>query len=117
MSYGPVKVFSTTIASGATLSSEVNLGQAWNVAYLEIASMTSNAQHHIQAAATSGGTYRRVTVNPVTMTTQAAALVVWQVHSSVTSHMVPIPPGLQYVKVETDVSMAGGQAYRILCAF
>jgi len=115
MSYGPVKVFTVTMASGGTLSSEANLGQAWDCAYLEIASMNSNAQHHIQAAVSAGGTYRRVTVVPVTMSTQAAALVVWNVHSSCSNHIVPLPRGLQFVKVETDVTVDNGQTYKIIC--
>ena len=113
MSYGPVKVFTCSIASAATLSGEVDLGHAWFAAYLEIASMTSNSQHFIQAASSRGGTYRRVKLQPVSATVQS---VDWSVASSASSCFVPLPAGLQFMKVETTATADSGQSYTIVCA-
>jgi hypothetical protein len=107
--------FACTMASGGVLSSEVDLSYGWRHAYLEIPVLASNATHHIQAAATSGGTYRRVMYAPYAQSMVSLLSNVYSVHSSVTNAMVPIPAGLRYVKVETTVSMAGGVDYRFIC--
>lgn len=114
MSFGPVKVFTVTMASAGTLSSEADLGHACQYAYLEIISMTSNSQHHIQAAASTGGTYRRVKLQPVSATVQT---VDWAVASAASTAFVPLPPGLQYVKVETTATVDNGCNYRIVCGY
>lgn len=114
MSFGPVKVFTCSVASAATLSGEVDLGKDWRSVYLEIASMTSNSQHHIQAAASSGGTYRRVKVANVS--TGTVQTLDFAVASTATSTFIKIPvDGLQYVKVELTATADSGQSYRIVC--
>lgn len=115
MSYGPVKVFTVTMASAGTLSSEADLKQSWQTVYLEIPSMTSNSQIHLQAARTSGGTYRRV-VLPL-LTTASIQTLTFSVQSTSTSRMVLIPPGLQYLKVETTATCDSGETFRFICCF
>jgi hypothetical protein len=107
--------FPCTMASGGVLTSEVDLSYGWRHAYLEIPVLASNATHHIQAAATSGGTFRRLMYAPYAQSMVSLLSGEFSIHSSVTNRIVPIPTGLRYLKVETTVSMAGGVDYRIIC--
>lgn len=113
MSYGPYAVFTQTIASAATLSSEFDVGRSWKRVYLETTSMTSNSQIHIQAAATSGGTYRRVKIHDPG---SATVSVDFAVASAATSHMMPVPTGFRYYKVETTATMDSGQSFNLVCS-
>jgi hypothetical protein len=114
MSHGPLSVFYKTIASAATKSSEFDLARAWKTVYLEIPSMTSNTQIHIQAANESGGTYRRV-YHPA-VNSSAAQVNVFAITSSVTGCMVPIPNGFRYLKVETTATVDNGATFRMICS-
>lgn len=114
MSYGPNAVFELTMTSGATLTTERDLGRSWKNVYLSYGSLTSNTQMHIQASEVSGGTYRRVyhpSINNASVQTNA----VFAIGSSVTSAFVPIPNGLKYVKVETTATMDSGYLFKIVC--
>lgn len=117
MSTGVYRVFPSTMTSGGTLSTEVFVGRSWGSIFLEVPSMNSNSQIHVQAAYTassSGGTYRRIThpmVNSSTVGTNDFAIT-----SSVTSRMVPIPNGFQYYKVETTATVDNGGVFNIICS-
>lgn len=112
MSHGLYKVYTVTMASGGTLSSECDLGRGYENVYLEIPSMTSNSQHYIQVASVTGGTYRRVchpAINSSTVGINDLAI-----HSAATSRLVPIPNGFQFYKIETTATCDSGEVYRIL---
>lgn len=113
MSYGPIKPFSSVIASGATLSAEINLAQNWGTVFLEIPTMASNTQFYIQAANSSGGTYRRVKFPSINSST--VGINDFAIPSSATGCFVPIPNGLQYVKVETTATVDSGNTFRFIC--
>lgn len=109
-------VFTATMTSGATTTGEIQLGSNWNNVYLEIPSLSSNAEHYINAAGDSGGTYRRVyhpSLNSSTVGTNRFAIA-----SSVTNALVPIPNGLKFIKVETSATVGSTTAhtYRVFCA-
>lgn len=102
--YAPYVV---TIAAGATLTAEIDLGGSWNTVYLEIPTLTSNSQHHIQAAfanSAAGGTYRRVYHPPINSATSSSTP--FAISSQSTNCLVPIPGGLRFVKIETTASVA-----------
>lgn len=117
MGYGVYRPYAATMASAGTLTSEVDVGRIYGSVYLEIPTMNSNTQIHIQAAyATSanGGVYRRLThpmINSSTVGTNDFAIT-----SGVTSRMVPIPNGFQYYKVESTATVDNGCVFRIICA-
>ena len=105
--YG-VSVFPTTIASAATLSSEVDVGGFWDKLSIIIPTMTSNSQIHIQVAKASGGTYRRIY-------DQSIGTPDFSIASGVTSRIVELPTGYRYMKVETTATMDSGQGFDIIC--
>lgn len=105
--------FTATMASAGTLTSEFVLTNGYSAAYLEIPAMTSSSTHYLVAAATTGGTYRRVKQWNVA---SAAVSLDYQILSSTTNSVVPIPAGLKYVKLETQDTINNGAFYKIYCA-
>lgn len=115
MGHGVYKVYVATMTSGATLTSEVDMGRSFELVYLSVPSMTSNSQLHIKFAAETGGTYRRAK-HPVLNTTSAQAPQDFTIVSSATNCMVPIPGGFRFVKVESTATCDSGESFKILCA-
>lgn len=113
MSYGPSAVFTTSVASGATASSAIDLQRSWGSAYLAIQSMISNSELRLQASDALDGTYRQVYHPAINSATVANNI--YKILSSVTSAMVPIPAGLRYLKVEQTATADSGQSYKIIC--
>lgn len=103
--------FTVTMASAGTLTGEIDLGGAWYSVYLEIPTLTSNTQHHIQVANTSGGTYRRIYHAPINSATSSSN--VFAISSGVTNGVVPIPGGIRYIKIETTATVNDGAVYRV----
>lgn len=115
MGYGPIKVFSVTMTSGATLTSELNLAQWWGTIFLSVPSMTSNSQIHIQGASDSAGTYRRV-AHPVVNSSTIAAPNDFTISSAATNRMILVPTGFQYLKIETTATVDSGQTFKLICS-
>lgn len=113
MSFGPFSPFAVTMASAGTLTSQIDLGAGWSQAYLEIPSMTSNTQIYIRGASTDGGTFRRVkhpSINSSTVTTND-----FVIQSTATNCFVPMPAGVRFVKIETEVTVNDGCVFKIVC--
>lgn len=113
MGHGLYKVYTVTMASGGTLTSEIDLGRAYENVYLQIPAM-SNVQLHFQAAAEAGGTYYRI-CHP----TGAAATPLnpdFGIASAATSRIVPIPNAFQVFKIETTATIDNGAVFKVLCA-
>lgn len=106
-------VYDGTIASFATSSSEINLGKGWNKVFLEVPAMTSNSTLHIQAANSTGGTFRRVVQKDPA---SAVASIDWAVQSTCTNRIIACDPaaGLQYVKVESANILSFTAAFKII---
>ena len=114
-----ISVFKATMASGGTLSARADLQAGWQYCYLEIPTMTSNTQIHIQALAASDSNneatsvYRRVRHPPLNSSTVDTN--VFAIASSATGCMVPIPNGFRYLKIETTATVNDGCLFRIVC--
>lgn len=115
MGHGVQRAYAATISSFATASSEVDLQRAFTHIAIEVPTMTSNTQLHIQAASESGGTFRRVAGVVVNTATVAAPDVA--IPSSVTNRVVSVQFGVpvQYVKLETTAVISFSAAYKVLC--
>lgn len=118
MSQGPRAVYTTTLASNVTLSSELDLTRAWKTVYIEIPTMASG-DIYIQGAAVTGGTFRRVGIFQVTTAT-AASFPDFKIASTTTQRMVPLPAAvaaLQYIKVESSSGCTQVvTTYNLICA-
>lgn len=105
-------VHTTTVTSGATLTSATDLGQAWSAAWLCVQSMTSNSQLFLQASDSLAGTYRRVGF--ASIATSTVAVNEFSIPSSTTNAVIAIPQGLRYLKVEQTATANSGQIYKII---
>ncbi len=112
MSYGPISVFTVTMASAGTLSSEIDLGRSWKKVYLDPTGAASEVR--IQAAITAGGTYRQVYHPSINSSTASANI--FKIPSAVSGGLIEIPAGLRFVKVETTATVANGNAFKIICS-
>jgi hypothetical protein len=109
-----IKVFSVDVASGATLSSGIDLAQGWSDVSLKIPSFSSGSDIFIQAATTSDGDYLRV-MHPV-VNSSSAQVYDYKIASGLSARILPIPAGYQHLKVElstaqTDVT----SVFEIIC--
>ena len=113
MSVGTNRVYVASMASGATLSTLVNFGKAFKSVYLQVPSMISSSQLYLQAAATVSGTYVRVAY--VQANTSTIGHNTFTVGSGATGHIVAVPAGLQYMKVETTATCDSGETFTFIC--
>jgi len=100
------------MASGGTLSSEVNLAKSWSNVYLDVTG--AEAEVRLQAAATTGGTYRQVyhpSINSATVANN-----IYKIPSASSGGLVPLPAGLQFIKIETTAAVANGKTFNIICS-
>lgn len=61
MSYGPLSVFTATMASAGTVTSSLDLARSWKKVHLEVPTMASGADIYIQASS-DNSTFRRVQI-------------------------------------------------------
>ena len=113
MGHGANPVYIVTMASGGTLTSQIDLSRAWNTVYLVVASMNSNTQLHIQGSDSNGGTFRRLyhpTLNSSTVGTNVFAIA-----SAMSNGIVPIPNSVRFLKVESTATVDDGCTYKMIC--
>lgn len=81
------------MASGATLSTAVNLQALYEKVYLEVPTMASGSLY-IQGSS-DGSIYRRITQ-------EATPASDFEINSAATQRMIAIPPYFQHYKVESS---------------
>ena len=113
MSHGAYAAYTKTMASAGTLTGAFDLAKAWNNVYLVIPSMTSNTAICIQASDSLTGTYRRLK-QPV-INTATSTILDFAISSAATNCIVPIPTGLQYLKVESTTTVDNGALFTVIC--
>ena len=107
-----------TMTSGSTLTSEVDLGDHYSQAYLEVPTMTSATDIYIQASRTTGGTFRRVIPGAGIRTFTVATAQAFIIGSAVSQHFVEIPAGFRFVKVEHSTACtATAHNYNIVVCY
>lgn len=117
MSYGPVVVYNAVIASGATLSNEINLGKSWSRVYIDPTGAASEVRFQAAAVASaSGGTYRQVLLPQGMGSTSTVQSNIWKVASGASGSIADAPVGFQYVKVETTAAVANGVTLKLICS-
>lgn len=91
--------FSVSITSGVTLSSMVDLGQAFKNVYLQVPTMASG-DLYIKASPSSDGTFSRVCEVKYNTSTVHQD---FKIGSATSLRIVPIPTGgCRFVKVESS---------------
>lgn len=105
--------FPVTMSSFSTLTPAVDLGNAWGQLYLAVPTMTSNTDLFIQAAVTESGDYRRIK-HPI-VNTSTSSTNDYQISSSITNRIVPIPGGFRYLKVEASLIVSFSPTFHVIC--
>ena len=113
MGHGWHTYHTVTMASGGTLTGQVDLGQVYANVFLEVPSMPTNSQIHIQSSRDSSGTFRRV-VHPSINSSTVSTNNDFAIASAVTNRMVPMPNGVRFIKIETTMAVGDGCIFRIL---
>lgn len=113
MGHGIYAVYSGTIASNATASSELDLGRAWNRVYIDPTNL--GAEVRFLAAPLSGGTYRQVYM-PQAGSTSTVQSNLWKVATAVSGGIQEAPPGLRYIKVVVTATAANGASFTVYCS-
>ena len=107
-----VASFDATVSSFSTSSSSIDLGvEMMDNVFLEVPSMASNTAVFIQGSG-DGSTFRRVKHHSTTGGSDNDFTVI----SSITNSMIPIPNGLRYLKLETDVVISFTASYKIIAS-
>jgi hypothetical protein len=114
MSYGPHAVFTASMASGGTLTTIANLTRGWANIFLEVPTLTSNTQIHVQGAFTTTDTFRRV--KSVVVQTNSIQTNTFAIASGATNALIPLPAGMICYKVETTATVDDGATFRIICS-
>ena len=112
MSYGPPRVYSVTPASGATVSTAVDLGHSFRSYSIEIPTMASGTDIYIQGSTNEGTTYRRIYFS-----TEDSSPVAIQFPSNVTNGIYPVVAALpQLVRVEFSTAItATAPTIKFIC--
>jgi hypothetical protein len=128
MSYGPYVVFPISVASGATRTSEVNLGRSWKQLYLDVPTFPSQTTLYLVAAAFSGGPYRRLYgIGSYTATVQGTEFSIQSTCSNAILKLesfkndtafstgnISLP--FKYIQIETQTSIDDGVSFNLICS-
>lgn len=108
MAYGPIQVFSVTLASSVTASSAIDLQKSYARISVAIPTMTSGTDVYLQGASTLAGTYRRINHPPNSVSSVVGPQFV---SSSVTQAIVPFQHvNTRFIKIELSTAMTAAAA-------
>ena len=115
MGYNPAPAFTVGIASGLTLSSQVDLGRGWDHITLEVPTMASGCDIFVQGSNSNSGTFRRFYHRIAEGTDNPTAM---NLNSSVTNCLIQLEfVNTRYVKVELSTAMTATSAsFAFVCS-
>lgn len=112
MSYGPIKVFTGTVASGAS-STQIALDKAYSKIFAEISTMSTTAAWDVFGSS-DGTTYRpvleRINTAPVQYQTLTVASGI-----GTNGGIVPIEPICPYLQFRASAVVSGGVTIKLHC--
>jgi hypothetical protein len=112
MSFGPIKVFTLTLASAGTSTSALTMPGEFQRVLLEIPTMTSSSDLYIQGS-TDGTTFRRV-MQDVAVTT-SVQVNTFTIASAATNRFVPLNAVFPYMKVEATTASVTAVTFKLIC--
>lgn len=113
MGYGPVTVFTATMASAGNTAT-VNLAKGWGFVSVQISTMTSGAELQQWASVDGTNYYQVFGQNANTATTANNA---FSIASNVGTNggISPLLPGYQYMKLVATSAPANGCIFKFVC--
>lgn len=113
MSYGPLSIFTLSMASGSTTTSGADLARSWKNTFLEIPSLVTNTEIYVLGGS-SDSNYRRV-FHPQSNSVIATS-VQFLISSATTNALVLIPNGIRFIKIVTSSAISDGCIFKIICS-
>jgi len=112
----PIRVFTVSMASGATSTTYVDLQQGWDKVSVVIPSLVSNGDIYFKGSEEAGGTYRRIFHDS---NTNSAVVGGHFFGSTVTNCIVPLTGfHLRYIKMEVTTAAADTPAtIKFICSY
>jgi hypothetical protein len=114
MSYGPIKVFTGQIASGASTLTSVYLDKSYSRVFAEISTMSTAAAFDVWGSS-DGSTFRPVFERTNTAPVQYQTLTV---ASGVGANggVAPLDVAYPYVQFRASAVVSGGVTIKIICS-
>lgn len=118
MAHGLITVYTGSIAANAKTSSTYDLKRTYDTVYIQVPSMTAFAitgtcAIYVQGSY-NGSTFARLYHPPVN--TSSSGLNVFELPTTVSSAVVPIPNGLRYIRIETANTMSAAVDFNVICS-
>jgi hypothetical protein len=119
MSYGRSEVFTKTITTGGSITSEFDLGRSWTNVYLVVPALssavaTSTCNVYVQAGASASATYYDVVFPPTNSAT--TGVITFTLANSISQCVVPIPNALPFLKVRLGNTATAAVTFQIICS-
>lgn len=107
--------FTASMASGASATSEIDLGHSWHQVWVSIPSMASGSDVYFLGTTQSGGTYKRMYHAP---TIGVATSTPIYVTSGVTNCIVAMPNlHMRYIKVQLSTATTDTPyTFQVICS-
>lgn len=116
MSFGPLRVFSDSIASGASTSAGVNLVKAWSKVGIQISTMSTAASMNIQNSADGGTTFYYAYTGAVnTATSGAYPLAIASGVGTNGGYIILSDVALSYPRIVCTGVVSGGVQIKYVC--
>jgi hypothetical protein len=104
-----VSAFNFNIASGATLSSGIDLGRGYEKVGLAIPTMTSATNVLLKVSDSIDGTYRAL---------YDSISAKFDISSAISNCVIPVNLAAQFVKVELSTAMTATSAnFKLICSY
>lgn len=113
MSYGPIKVITGTIASGASTLTSIQLGKSYSKVFAEISTMSTAAAFDLYGSCDGTKFYplfERTNTAPVQYQTLTVASGV-----GANGGQAPIYPGAPYLQFRASAVVSGGVTVNLIC--
>lgn len=109
-----VKRFAATFASGATTTSEVDIGKAYDIVMIEMPSATTY-NINLQGANATGGNFKRIYNVVADNDAVVTAIEITSATAGTNGAIVPVPYHTQFMKLEAQTAVADGATYYFIC--
>lgn len=117
MPYGPVTIYSTSIASAAS-TAYFNLDKSWSKVMLQLPSLSTNAECTIFGSA-DGTTWKNVYERVNTATCQFQTMIIGSAANNKIIPLIVAPGqyvGLQYIAVAASATVTDGATLKMICS-